>query len=217
MQTRSKSGIYKPKVYTTAIALLDHFQEPSTMEAKYSTLVRNGTWQLNKWIFKTKLKGNGSLDKFKAKLVTKGFQQHASVDFSDIFSPIVKASTIQIIFTLVVAYNWDIQQVDINNAFLNGILHEDVYMCQLQALISRFALKTLGSIGYFLGFEAFRDSSSLYLNQAKYISNLLVKKNMVHVKTSSTPMTIDQKLALEDSAPFPMSPCIVTPLVLSNT
>ncbi|RVW21785.1 Retrovirus-related Pol polyprotein from transposon RE2 [Vitis vinifera] len=56
---------------------------------------------------------------------------------------------------------------------------------------------------YFLGFEAFRDSSSLYLNQAKYISNLLVKKNMVHVKPSSTPMTIDQKLALEDSAPFP--------------
>ena len=160
MQTKSKSGIYKPKVYTTIVALLDHFQEPSsvqqalqlphwktTMEAEYSALVRNGTWRLvpktkrmhivlNKWIFKTELKGNGSLDKFKAKLVAKGFQQHASVDFSDTFSPIVKASTIQIIFTLVVAYNWDILQIDINNAFLNGILHEDVYMCQPEGFVS---------------------------------------------------------------------------------
>ncbi|KAL6335145.1 hypothetical protein AAG906_027205 [Vitis piasezkii] len=220
MQTMSKSGIYKPKVYTAVVALLDHFQEPSSvrqalqlphwkiaMEAKYSTLVHN------------------------AKLVAKGFQQHASVDFSYTFSPIVKAPTIQIIFTLVVAYNWDIQQVDINNAFLNDILYEDVYMCQPEgalvswrfqpsisnnflfrsqknghlvlALTSRFALKTLGSISYFLKFEAFRDSSNLYLNQAKYIYDLLVKKNMVHAKPSSTPMALGQKLALEDSAPFP--------------
>ena len=111
------------------------------MEAEYSAIVRNGTWQLvpkiegmhivqNKWIFKTKLKVDGSLDKFKAKLVAKGFQQHASVYFSDTFSPIFKAPTIRIIFTLVVAYNWDIQQIDINYAFLNGILHKNVYMCQ---------------------------------------------------------------------------------------
>ena len=110
------------------------------MEAEYSTLVHNGTWRLvpktegihivqNKWIFKTKLKADGSLYKFKARLVSKGFQQHTGVDFSDTFSPVVKASTIPIIFTFVVAYNWDIQQIDINNAFLNGILREDVNMC----------------------------------------------------------------------------------------
>ena len=160
MQTRSKSGIYKPKVYTTIVALLDHFQEPSsvqqalqlphwktTMEAEYSALVRNGTWRLvpktkrmhivlNKWIFKTKLKAYGSLDKFKARLVAKGFQQHAGVDFSDTCSPVVKASSIRIIFTLVIAYNWDIHQIYINNAFLNGILHEDVHMCQLEGFVS---------------------------------------------------------------------------------
>ena len=73
----------------------------------------------------------------------------------------------------------------------------------IQTLTSRFALKTLGSISYFLGFEAFRDSSGLYLNQAKYISDLLVKTNMVHAKSSSTPMALSQKLALEDSAHFP--------------
>ena len=90
------------------------------MEVEYSALVHNGTWRLvpktermhivlNKWIFKTKLKADDSLDKFKAKLVAKGFQQQANVDFSDTFTPIVKAPTIRIIFSLVVAYNWDIQ------------------------------------------------------------------------------------------------------------
>ena len=90
----------------------------------------------NKWIFKTKLKADGSLAKFKARLIAKGFQQHVGVDFAGTFSPVVKASTIRIIFTIVVAYNWDIQQVDINNAFLNGILHEDVYMCQPEGFVS---------------------------------------------------------------------------------
>ena len=87
----------------------------------------------------------------------------------------------------------------------------------IQAVTSQFALKTLGSISYFLGFEAFRDSSDLYLNQAKYISDLLFKKNMVHAKPSSTLMALGQKLALEDSALFLMSPCIATPSMLSNT
>ena len=65
----------------------------------------------------------------------------------------------------------------------------------IQALTSRFALKTLSSISYFLGFEAFIDSSGLYLNQAKYIFDLLIKKNMVHAKPSSTLMALGQKLA----------------------
>ena len=59
----------------------------------------------NKWISKTKLKADGSLAKFKARLIAKGFQQHVGVDFSDTFSPVVKASTIRIIFTIIVAYN----------------------------------------------------------------------------------------------------------------
>ena len=60
----------------------------------------------------------------------------------------------------------------------------------IQALTSRFALKTLGSISYFLGFEAFRDNFGLYLNQDKYIYDLLVKTHMVHAKPSSTPMAL---------------------------
>ena len=63
-------------------------------------------------------------------MVAKGFQQTAGVDFSEMFSPNAKASTIRIAFTLAVSQGWDIQQIDINNAFLNGDLQENVFMAQ---------------------------------------------------------------------------------------
>ena len=81
-----------------------------------------------KWIFWTKLKSNGSLDKYKARLVAKGFQQTPGVDFDETFSPVIKASTIRIVLTIAVSRGRDIQQIDINYAFLNGELQEEVFM-----------------------------------------------------------------------------------------
>ena len=81
-------------------------------------------------MFRIKLKANDTLDKYKARLVGKGFQQTPSLDFSETFSLVIKASTIRIIFTLAVSRGWEIQQIDVNNAFLNGDLHEDVFMTQ---------------------------------------------------------------------------------------
>ena len=81
-------------------------------------------------MFRTKFKADGTLDKYKARLVAKGFQQTPGLDFSETFSTVINASTIRIIFTLAVSINWDIQQIDINNAFLNGDLREAVFMAQ---------------------------------------------------------------------------------------
>ena len=65
-----------------------------------------------------------------ARLVAKGFQQVPGIKFFDTFSPVVKSTTICIIFSLAVTMGWDIQQVDVNNAFLNGNLHETMLMAQ---------------------------------------------------------------------------------------
>lgn len=65
-------------------------------------------------------------------------------------------------------------------------------------LNGQFALKTLGSSNYFLGFEAFGDKTGLYLSQRKYVKNLLKKTNMVDAKPTPTPMFENQKLSLED-------------------
>ena len=90
-----------------------------------------------KWVFRTKLKADGSLDKYKARLVAKGFQQTPGVDFFETLSPVVKASNIRIIFTLVVARGWDVQQIYINNSFLNGDLHEEVFMSQPDGFVDQ--------------------------------------------------------------------------------
>ena len=57
-------------------------------------------------------------------MVAKDFQQTVGIDFFETYSPVVKASTIRVIFTLTVTYGWDIQQIDVNNVFLNEDLQE---------------------------------------------------------------------------------------------
>ncbi|RVW99667.1 Retrovirus-related Pol polyprotein from transposon RE1 [Vitis vinifera] len=94
----------------------------------------------------------------------------------------------------------DIQQIDINNAFLNGDLQKVALM--LLKSIKKFALKTLGSLNYFLGFEVHRGSSVLYLTQTKYIIDLLKKTGMNGAKSISTHKLFGNKLFLSLGDPF---------------
>ena len=91
----------------------------------------------NKWVSRTKFKANGTVDCFKARLVAKGFQQTLNVDYFETFNPIIKPSTIRIVFTLVVTHQWSIQQIDVNNAFLNGDLQEIIYMAQPEGFVDQ--------------------------------------------------------------------------------
>ncbi|KAH9726634.1 hypothetical protein KPL70_008338 [Citrus sinensis] len=156
MVTRSKSGIFKPKVYITTLtnkepnivqeALSDQNWH-QVMRDECEALFRNKTWSLvqfseaykvvdSKWVFRIKQNTDGSVTKYKARLVAKGFQQTEGVDYFETFSLVVKACTVRIIFSLAVMNKRKIRQVDVNNAFLNGELTEDVYMYQLKGLIN---------------------------------------------------------------------------------
>ena len=81
----------------------------------------------NKWVYRIKNEHNGSKC-YKARLVVKGFQQKEGIDYTEIFSPIVKMLTIRLVLGMVAAKNFHLEQLDVKTAFLHGDLEEDLYM-----------------------------------------------------------------------------------------
>ena len=83
-----------------------------------------------KWIYKTKLRENGEVDKHKARLVAKGYKQEYGVDYKEVFAPVVRQDTIRLVISLASQNSWSIFQMDIKSAFLEGELEEEVYVEQ---------------------------------------------------------------------------------------
>jgi hypothetical protein len=83
-----------------------------------------------KWVYKIKWKSDRSIDRYKAWLVAKGFKQRYGIDYADTFGPVVKAATICIVLSIAVSRGWSLRQLDVQNAFLHGVLKEEVYMRQ---------------------------------------------------------------------------------------
>ena len=111
------------------------------MREEFEALQKNKTWELvppfrdqkvveNKWVYKVKYNPDGTVARYKARLVAKGFHQTTGIDFNETFSPVAKSPTIRIVLNLTVRNNWDIKQVDVNNAFLHGELCEEVFIRQ---------------------------------------------------------------------------------------
>ena len=81
-----------------------------------------------KWIYKIKTHSNGSIERYKARLVIKGFTQEYEIDYEETFAPVARISSVRDLLTVAAASKWDLFHMDIKNAFLNGDLSEEVYM-----------------------------------------------------------------------------------------
>ena len=83
-----------------------------------------------KWIFKRKLKLDGFIEKYKVRLVAKGFKQKKCLNYFDTFAPMTRISSISVLLALALIHNLVIHQMDVKTAFLNGELEEEIYMDQ---------------------------------------------------------------------------------------
>nr|GEV97652.1 ribonuclease H-like domain-containing protein [Tanacetum cinerariifolium] len=109
------------------------------INAEIEALNENQTWIIvdlpanrkairNKWVYKIKYRSSVDIDRYKARLVVKGFNQKEGIDFDETFSPVVKISTVRCVIALSVTNNWSLFQLEVNNAFLYGELEKDIYM-----------------------------------------------------------------------------------------
>jgi len=118
----------------------------AAMKVELLMIEKNETWSLVnrpfdkkiigvKWVFKIELNVDGSINKYKARLVVKGYAQQYGIDFFDTFAPVARLDTIRLLLALSAHQNWKVYQLDVKSAFLNGFLEEEIYVEQPEGFV----------------------------------------------------------------------------------
>jgi hypothetical protein len=111
------------------------------MAKEYQSIMQNDVWDVvlrpkeksvvsSKWIYKTKHVADGSIEKYKARFVARGFSQKEGIDYEENFSPVARYTSIRTILSLAAMMKWKVHQMDVKIAFLNGEIKEEVYVEQ---------------------------------------------------------------------------------------
>lgn len=152
MQVLSHKSNFMNSDTANPLTVKDALQRPdaekwrAAMVAEYNMLIKNQTWELvdiprnrhpikSKWVFNIKRDKNGAPVRYKARLVAKGCSQRYGVDYKEIFSPVVRYSSIRLILALAAEFNLFVHHMDVASAYLNGNLEEEVFMSQPEYFI----------------------------------------------------------------------------------
>ena len=130
------STLKEPTFYHEVVI---HDDWKRAMEVELKAMEANHTWSIVpvptgkntvgcRWIYNIKQKADGTVERYKARLVAKGFTQQEGLDYFETFSPVAKMVIVKTLLTIDVSKNWQLTQLDVNNAFLHGDLFEEVYM-----------------------------------------------------------------------------------------
>ncbi|KAJ9565912.1 LOW QUALITY PROTEIN: hypothetical protein OSB04_001878 [Centaurea solstitialis] len=139
--SQDSEDLNEPTSYGEAVSGSESEQWQEAMKAEMQSMYDNQVWELTdlpqhckavgrKWVFKKKNDMDGNVHTFKARLVAKGFTQTHGIDYDETFSPVAMLKSIRILMAISAYFNYEIWQMDVKTAFLNGKLTEDVYMEQ---------------------------------------------------------------------------------------
>ncbi|KAL6218155.1 hypothetical protein ACLB2K_011371 [Fragaria x ananassa] len=132
----------EPRTFKEAVNTIDSPLWKEAIKSEIDSILQNHTWELvrifppgckplsSKWIFKRKLKADGSIDKYKARLVLKGYKQREGLDYFNIYSLVTRITSIKIVLAIDALRNLEVYQMDVKTAFLNGDVEEEIYMEQ---------------------------------------------------------------------------------------
>ncbi|CAI7851023.1 unnamed protein product [Closterium sp. NIES-53] len=182
--------------------------------AEEESIEENGTWELvelpegrkgitSKWLFKIKSDANGKIERFKSRLVAKGYQQKEKVDCKEFFAPVVKPTTLRTLLAGAAIKGWVVKQMDVTTAFLNGVLEEEIFMAQPEGslmvvyvddilifspssdlvkevmlkLHDKFKCRALDDVNFYLWLHIERDVEKwcMRVHQRKYLEALAAK------------------------------------------
>ena len=137
-----------PKTFKQAMKSDSAEHWKKAMAKEFAALNEHDTWELVdlptnanvvgcKWVYKTKRKANGEVDRHKARLVAQGYSQEEGIDYNEVFAPVAKYKSIRTVLAIANQLDLEVHQMDVVSAFLNGDLEEDIYMRQPEGFTSR--------------------------------------------------------------------------------
>ncbi len=136
----------EPQSVVKAMNSIEKDKWTEAMKKEMDSIYSNDVWDLvkplkdhkvigSKWVFKRKTNADGSLERYKARLVAQGFSQQLGLDYDETFSPVIRFESLRGLIVIAVQKDLKLHQLDVTAAFLNGVLQEDVYMEQPEGFV----------------------------------------------------------------------------------
>lgn len=189
---------FEPKTYRQAMECPAAENWKLAMEDEMSSLLNNKTWELvdrsaatnvltGKWVYKVKRGSDGSITRYKARYVVRGFEQEYGIDYTETFASVVRQKTYRTLFALAAIHDWEIEQMDIKTAFLYGPVEETVFVelpegyrvpdgkvCRLRKAL--YGLKQAPRIWFLTLSKALKD---LGFQRSRYDEAVFYKDNLI--------------------------------------
>lgn len=135
-----------PRTYAEAMSSKDAKLWQAAMEREYDALEETGTWELvpkppkahvidSKWVYKTKSSEDGSKGTQKARFVARGFSQKEGIEYDETWSPVTRMTSIRTVLSLAASEDWELHNMDVNSAFLNSYIAEEIYVRQPKGFV----------------------------------------------------------------------------------